>query len=126
MLWFTFVDGARQPWRVFLATPSHPELRRRGPADACVGVTLREQRAIYIDASQPRRDQDETLLHELMHAALTRTPGLGHRTEERVVEALDGPLLAILRRCQWRPPARPPGARALERRARRTPQGTTP
>lgn len=120
LLWFVFHDATGKDWRVYLAPGTHKALAPSTPRGTPnIGRTLRLERAIYIDAGQNRADQDVTLLHELMHAALTQDSSLSERTEEMAVEALDSPLLSILQHTGWRPPRRPAGTAALERESRK-------
>lgn len=60
-----------------------------------IGHCIRYSRTIDIDADLSQAEQEETLLHEILHAIFPDDI-VGDRTEEKIVEALDGHLYAIL------------------------------
>lgn len=120
--WFSFRNRQRRTCRVYLATPRL--LRVASPSQEVRGLYIPRTRDIYIDAAQPRHEQDETLLHEVMHACLDghHDDGgerLSDMHEERAIGIMSPRLLPILRRAAahaW--PERPDGAAAFERFAR--------
>ena len=130
--WFAFRDRRRRVWRVFLAHPSwfEPhERERRGTKryeNGFAGLTLPTMRAIYLNAAEERSVQDETLLHEMMHAVLTGFveaaephEAISDETEERAICAISPRLYPVVRRMGLSWPRRPRGAAALERRSAR-------
>lgn len=109
LLWFSFEDRARARWRVYLIAK----------LEGCDGITFFDRREIFIDATLGRADREDTLWHELKHAALATASGLTAKREERAIRALTPRLWPILRRLGLAAPALPPGFTALRRRARR-------
>ena len=64
------------------------------------GSTVNETLTIAIDARSPLSNQQETLLHEVLHACWDNTAISAHEVDEHqeiVVTALAPPLLAALR-----------------------------
>lgn len=66
MKWLSVVVGG-QRWGVHLVSPKHPELR-----EGCghLGRCLFDKCRIYIDKTLSEGAREDTLLHELLHAAL--------------------------------------------------------
>lgn len=124
-LWFRFRGTSGQRWTVLLVTPTlMASCLPRGDSRV-VGLTIVSADGLYlvlVDASQPRREQDETLHHELMHVAATESDErLTMAHEERAVSAISPRLHATLRGVgglRW--PRRPNGCLAFERFARST------
>lgn len=63
------------------------------------GFVSTSMRRIVVDGSLPQDSQAETLLHEVIHAAIDQTNlrGKDDEEEERLVAALSPQLFAILR-----------------------------
>jgi len=122
LFWFGFRNRQRRRCRVYLATPRL--LRVASPSQEVRGLFIPKTRDIYIDAAQPRADQDETLLHEVLHACLDGHAEEGGEVlsdmhEERAIGLISPRLLPILRRAAahaW--PERPDAAESFERFAR--------
>ena len=87
-----------QRWRVDLVKGNHPKLQQDGRK--CHGVTLYDECRIYQAREQSTQARNDTLLHELLHAAfyvsrahhkLHEVCGdfkLAEDTEEGIVEGL--------------------------------------
>jgi hypothetical protein len=130
LFWFSFSDRDKRRWKVFLATPHllnkvWPRPNKR-TLNGIAGITLTNDRHILIDAAPPRHEQDETLLHEVMHATFTghndnaaKAARVSHEAEERAIAAFSPRLFPILKRKGLRWPARPASAPAFEREARK-------
>ena len=118
LLWFRFRDACGHRWSVALATYAFLNAYRRG--DPCVGLTVYDLRLVLVDCGLPRAEQDETLLHELMHVSQCGRNDLSAMREEDAVRAFSPRLHPVLRRVgglSW--PRRPRGITALESRARK-------
>ncbi len=113
--WFHTKRG-RDVWLVALATRSLINSMDDDP-DECVGITIFDLRIVLVDAGISRPDQDETVLHELMHVS-GHGRGLKASAEETAVRAISPPLFALLYGMGLRWPRRPRGACAFERWAR--------
>ena len=62
------------------------------------GKTIPTKRLILIDSTQDRECMADTLLHEVLHAAMhTQATGLTDEAEERVCGTLAPALLSVLR-----------------------------
>lgn len=59
------------------------------------GLCFKERRVIMIDADQTPVERASTLVHEVIHALFPEGV-VGYRTEERIVAALEAPILAAL------------------------------
>jgi len=77
-----------------------------------------EYATILIDAAESTASQDEVLLHEMIHYALSDFSQLGVAQEEEIVEHLSPRLLAMLVSLGFRTPSRPYGSGALKVHAR--------
>lgn len=113
MKWLSLKFGG-QKWRVDLVRSNHPQLRDGD--SRCHGVTLREACKIYIDKGQSETVLEDTLLHELLHAALYVSRGhhkllelcgdekKAEDTEEALVEGLVLVLHPLLKEMGFRFP----------------------
>jgi hypothetical protein len=119
LLWFTLPEPKGKPWDVYLAEPWLIDDAKNDGGEYD-GLTLEDTRTVYVSAALPRSEQDEVLLHELMHVAYTGNGRLSLTAEELAVSILSPKLIPILKsvgRLRW--PTRPAGATAFERRCRR-------
>jgi hypothetical protein len=97
MKWFSVHVGG-QKWRVDLVKGNHRALKQDG--QACNGYTAYEDCKIYIGREESEQAREDTLLHELLHAAFYVSRGhhtihevcedeeLGAKTEEKIIEGL--------------------------------------
>lgn len=97
MRWLTVHVGG-QKWTVDLVRGKHPKLAHDG--NDCFGRTVYDECKIYVAKEQSEPSREDTLLHELLHAALYVSRGhnvihevcgdeeLAEKTEERIVEGL--------------------------------------
>lgn len=99
MKWLSVHVGG-QKWRVDLVRGKHARLTHDGRR--CHGVTLYDEGKIYISREQSETALEDTLLHEILHAAfyVSRVhhtihelcdggdPGLAEKVEEKMVESL--------------------------------------
>lgn len=107
LLWFRVRDGRRATWSVYFA--DLPSL---------AGLCRYDKRTIFVDIKPPALEQDETLLHELLHCAFGFARlNVTRRREELHIRRLSPQLYPLLRRLGLRWPARPDGYRAMRRRA---------
>ena len=114
LFWFAVKDREGRQWRVYLSCKDlSPELTVN------CGVTWRADRLILVNVEQPAYEQDDTVLHELLHVSLEDT-NLPDETEEYCIASMTPPLLCMLQRIaklKW--PKRPEGYNSLARYARR-------
>lgn len=87
-----------QLWRVDLVAPKNPNLRDE-QGNGCHGRCLFEKCRIYIDKTLDEQAREDTLLHELLHAALfvsgaDAAYGKSVTVEEKIV----GPLVPVWHR----------------------------
>lgn len=68
MKWLALHIGG-QKWGVWLVSPRSKYLRDDA-GDTCHGRCVFDQCRIYIDRTQDEQAREDTLLHELLHAAL--------------------------------------------------------
>lgn len=67
-------------------------------AEDANGITVPDERTITIRGDRPTDKVREALLHETLHGCLDASvAGLPVKTEERIVNAITGPLLVALR-----------------------------
>ncbi len=99
-----------ESWLIFVRT----WLKRQN----LFGFISEKRRSVYLDGRQDPDEWDDTLLHEVLHAALHKSDccshGLigkwsdnynqAHRREERLVAKLTPVLLASLKSLGWKPP----------------------
>lgn len=75
----------------------------KGPIDGrsegnLLGRSTYRDSLIEVDVTTSASQVRDTLLHEVLHSVLYEAPhGLNHAKEERVVQALTGTLLGVLR-----------------------------
>ena len=114
LLWFRVKDKAGRQWSIYLSCREiSPELTVNA------GITWREERTILVNVEPDSFEQDDTVLHELMHASL-EDADLPAETEEYAVASSTPQLLHMLQKSvklKW--PKRPPGYNSLARYARR-------
>ena len=82
MRWLTCHIGG-QRWRVELVSASNPNLLHDG--ERCHGVCLFDKCRIYISRDLDEQAREDTLLHELLHAALL-VSGARNALREAVAE----------------------------------------
>lgn len=101
---YTFTTPAGV-WTVYRVPGSHEYLRTKPGGRLILGLTVYAERCIYINTDVEPALQEETELHEQIHAALmgARIP---RGIEERVVHKLDARLLPVLKQFGYRQPAR--------------------
>lgn len=125
LLWCTTVAADGNAWPIFLHVPElSPSLRavaRKGDDGSVMGVADFDRRIVVVNVRLPEHAQDETLLHELGHVALSvREPRMGVPAQHRVLNPLDTPLCALLRAAGVRFPPRPRAYAAFRRWALET------
>lgn len=113
LFWFDFKDAHRKWWHVYLASPELVPMFR----DGTYGVTFFKSREIFINVTHTLRDQDETLMHELLHVAFGEDSVVSHATEEKAVSAVSPALYPVLAQFALSWPERPRGYDTLRRRA---------
>ena len=117
--WFAFTSNVGEKWTAILATAPFIAAVHDGGAAPAVGLTIFDLSIVVVDCGLPRAEQDETLLHELMHVASHDRPGLRMSVEEPAVTHISPslhPLCVVIGGLKW--PPRPAGIAALEKLAR--------
>jgi hypothetical protein len=117
LLWDTFRNVDRKMWCVYLAT----EETVPGFAEDLYGITFRDTREIFINVAYTIDEQNETRMHEQMHAArpLDCCETLSANAEERAISVISPKLFPVLKQYCLEWPSRPKGYLGLRRKALR-------
>lgn len=102
------IDG--QVWRIYLQKGLSKEAN-------CLGLCIFNDREIFIDADQSLREQRITLIHEVLHAIWPRH--LPRKTEELLIEELDGMLYDLIKRYFTKPVAKSKKSKGSKKRKKR-------
>ena len=122
-LWFAFPDPEDGgEWRVYLTRRKICAGLRGNKADGPAwGITYFDGRRIYIDIEQPRKEVQDTLLHELQHVAM-REVNIPGQWEEQLIHHITPRLLAIMIGVGFRWPAIPEALTPMLKSDNLTPQ----
>ncbi len=95
---------AGKRWRILKEGQEPPYLRRKRSMRerGVMGVTFLRARIIVLAKGLTRWEREETTTHEILHAIFAEVRLRWHsdRREERLVEAIDGPLTSALKQIQ--------------------------
>jgi hypothetical protein len=114
--WFTVEPDKGWTWTVYLAPPTHRELRK----PRALGLASFDDCAIYVSWGQTEANVYSTLLHELAHVAIHRC-GLPGTWEESLVMAMEPVLIRTLATMPATLPPIPPSVARRLKRDRRPP-----
>lgn len=119
LTWWTERDEQGHMWPIILTSDDlTPQIATREPGNKVIlGITLRNERVIYMWAGQTLAELHENTLHELMHLSCEYQRRLTLAAEEHAVTVISPRLLPILRRNGLSLPPLPPGWRGLQRHA---------
>jgi hypothetical protein len=116
LFWFE-AKGVNRIARVWLAThDSVKEIKDESGICYCTGP---DDADIYINVSESERNQEITVLHEVLHSCTEDLRRVSDKTEERVFSHIDVRLYDILINNGLCWPPRPEGYVALRRKALR-------
>ncbi len=113
LFWFDFTYRCRSI-PIFFGIEAEQSYLRRAH-----GITFGPPCPIVVlNVANNRRDNIDTLIHELGHVVLWDYPHIGHRQNETVCRRMEA-FVPLLLSCGFRPPPMPAGHAAMRRRATR-------
>ena len=117
ILWKKLRDLNGHWWRLYLSSGEHHKEFHHVNGNAA-GLTFLDDRDIFVDSLPPQSEQDETVLHELLHAAF-QAAKWHPKNEERLIRKLSPQLFSLLKGIGFKLPARPGGVSRMRKRSRR-------
>lgn len=110
MLWFTIRDAGSRRWRVYLVSEClDPD--DHGARRALLGITHFDRREIEVSIKQSWREAQNTVVHEVMHAAagVKRDKPWSRELEEAFITKSERSMRTMIEQLGFRVPPLPDG-----------------